>query len=695
MINDELSYPGRFLRTQAGKLLMGSAGNRLFADYLDIEPGFCGRIDFIHKTNIQSLFRVKCSVQNSFDTAQTVWHPGMLTMIFENSRIKFSEIKFITFNDCAVSCQSWTNKTDIPFEISLEVKSEMCDEGKDLKTGCILLKSPETGHGYAIGVSVKSNAGLENDSIILMANQSVDFTIVAATGNLSTESFESIIKKSIDFFQKDTDYVDRHNREYQAFYNNTPRFNSSDDIINKTWHYRWFILKHNLAFPDFGNLRGAVMYEGRSHKIGKQPFSIKGWEFSKLINLSTPLHLSEMRWHHDKKLLYQMIGNMIKNLDENGIFCSAYVDRRKHSYANFSVWAIWQLWLTDGNDEFFRGILPELKRYIENESKVYSRDDNLQIETQHNRTGKEYQPSYWYFHDFPLNPKDSSLFTPLKRVDRSVYHYRNVSGIANLCKALGDSDYVVYEKNADDIKKDILNKMWDEETGFFYDLHFETDEKAMVKNIVGIYPYWAGITNDSHLRGLELLFDKNHFNTACPFPSVSKECKAYRAEGGWMGSFIKGRDGCVWCGPSWPYTTGIAVDAIAHVSKKNKHCYDKQFIYFLKEYSLQHFKDKDIRKPYLVEHYNSETGEPLSDEADYNHSLYIDLIISHIAGVQITHEGINFDPIETELDYFILENLKIRNDCYTISYKKENCDAAKTANYPNGYAVYKNGLKLI
>lgn len=695
MVNDELSYAGRYLRTQSGKLLMGSAGRRLFVDYLDKEPGFCGRLDFIHKTNMPSLFKVKCNVQDSFQTAETVWYPSMLTMTLENNRIKFSETKFITSDDCAVSCQRWTNKTEIPVEISLEVKSEICEEGMDLKTGCLTLKSPETDHGYAIGVSVKTDVGLERSGITLTKNQSIEFTIAAAVGNLAAESFENIITRSVDFFKKDINYIDRHNKEYQSFYDNTPRFISSDEIINKTWYYRWFILKHNLAFPDYGNLQGAVMYEGRSHKLAKHPFKVKGWEFSKLINLSTPLHLSEMRWHQDKRLTYQMIANMLRNLDENGIFCSACVDRRMHSYANFSVWAIWQLWLTDGSVEFFNSILPDLKKYIENESKKYSKDDNLQIETQHNRTGKEYQPSYWVFHDFPSNPKDISMFTPLKRVDRSVYHYRNVSGLAKLCKALGDDDFAIYEKIADDIKKDILHKMWDEETGFFYDLHHKTDEKAMVKNIVGIYPFWADITDERHLRGLELLFDKGHFNTPCPFPSVSRECRAYKPEGGWMGIFIKGRDGCVWCGPSWPYTTGIALDAIAVQSRNHKHCYDKQFTHFLKEYSLQHFRDKDIRKPYLVEHYNAETGEFLSDEADYNHSIYIDLIISHVAGVQIKDESIVFDPIETELDYFVLENLRIRNDYYTISFRRENCKILEIPDIPAGYAVYRNGVQII
>lgn len=41
------------------------------------------------------------------------------------------------------------------------------------------------------------------------------------------------------------------------------------------------------------------------------------------------------------------------------------------------------------------------------------------------KTGKEYQPSCWYFHDFPKDCMYPELITPLKRVYRSIYHYLN------------------------------------------------------------------------------------------------------------------------------------------------------------------------------------------------------------------------------------------------------------------------------
>lgn len=689
MINDLLSYKDRCLRKWPGKLLLGSAGNRLFADYLDKKPGFCGRIDFIHKLNIPSLFQISCNAVKDFDTAESVWYPSMLVMEYRGSRAALSETKFITRDDIAVSIQRWTNLSDSPFELALEVPGPRGEKsGK-----CLTFTTPENSHGFSVGVAVANNTELDAKSLMVQPGATVELTVAAAVGNMRVETMEALAERAAAFLYGESDRKARHNKEYQSFFDLAPTFQCSDAVLTSTWNYRWFLMKHNLARPDFGDLQGAVMYEGRAHKMEKKPYAPEGWEFSKLINLSTPLHLTDMRWHQDKSAPREMIRNMLRNVDENGIFCSAFVDRRLHSYSNYAVWAIWLLWLTDGDSGFIRDILPDLKTYVKNEEKTYGRDDLLQVETNHTRTGKEYQPSYWYFDDYPANPKTG--YTHLKRVDRSIYHYKNVRGLALLCDAVGDDGGSEYHETADKIASSILGKMWDDDTGFFYDLHHETDQKAFVKNIVGIYPHWAGITHDGHLRGLELLFDGEHFNTSCPFPSVSRECPAYRPYGSWQGNFMKGRDGCCWCGPSWPYTTGIAIDAIGIQSKLHGHCYDGQFGHYLREYAWQHFRDRNISKPYLVEHYNAESGEPLSDEADYNHSFFIDLIMTHVAGITLTPDNVSFDPLDIGLDYFKLENVPVRGDLYTISFKRSGCMDSEAVSIPEGYHVQVNGKTVL
>ena len=64
--------------------------------------------------------------------------------------------------------------------------------------------------------------------------------------------------------------------------------------------------------------------------------------------------------------------------------------------------------------------------------------------------------------------------------------------------------------------------------------------------------------------------------------------------------------------------------------------------------------------PCLVEFYDSKTGAPLSEEADYFHSFYIDLIVRHLAGIEPTEKGVVFHPLRTEKSYFSLLDLHVR-----------------------------------
>ncbi|MBQ7916229.1 MAG: hypothetical protein IJ315_05515 [Firmicutes bacterium] len=660
----ELKYENRALRTHTGKLLFGPVGRRMWVDYLDRKPGFCGRIDFIHKTNLTQLFEVKCDREVDWELAQSVWYPDRLTMEYEDEDLAFCETKRILMQDLAFSVQEWTNKSEEPLrlEFCVQPKGAMIDGG--------YFETPVISYDYKVGGAAEWN--LPGDSFVLDPGAKVRFMAACQLGNASVESREEIQAKLDDFWTWADQAEAKADQEWTDFMAGVPEFECSHPMLNKAWVYRWFINKHCTSYPEYGNFKQAVMFEGRSHRMNKTPYVSSGWEFTKLIPLSTSLHVTDYRWHHDHEIVHDFLRSFFDSADENGIPRCTLTNDHTSSYANYGLWAAYQLYLIDGDKAFLQESLPAMKAYVAGHKKVYGEDvDELQIEYTHSRTGKEYQPSYWYFHNYPINPKDKTTYTPLKRVDRSVYHYLNVKGLAAICRILGDADAAKYEAMAQTIAEDVNAKMWDEETQFFYDLHYQTDEKAMVKNIVGVYPYWAEITANEQLSGLEYLMNPDHFDTGNAFPSVSKENPVYSPDGGWQGNFIKGRNGCVWCGPSWPYTTAIALSALGQQSKLHEHQYDGDFWRFFRQYTNQHFRDGDINRPYLVEHYNPESGERLSDEVDYNHSYWIDLVVSFVAGVDVKEDCIVVDPLHLGLKWFKLKNLDIRGHYYTISWGKD------------------------
>lgn len=200
---------------------------------------------------------------------------------------------------------------------------------------------------------------------------------------------------------------------------------------------------------------------------------------------------------------------------------------------------------------------------------------------------------------------------------------------------------------------------------------------------MGFYPWWAQITDSLRQKGFETLFGEE-FKTDYMFPSVSKRCKAYAPCGGWMGDFLKGRDGCVWNGPSWPYTNAIMLEAIAVESKKNNHKYDREFKEYLYRFSGEHFRNGNVDEPYLVEHYNPETGELLSDEVDYNHSFFLNLIMEHVVGLQVKEDKIVVHPIDIGLEHFRCGPIFIREHCYRVEYLREEY-----------FIIYKDGKEAL
>ncbi|MZQ83105.1 hypothetical protein GQF01_13405 [Paenibacillus sp. 5J-6] len=693
-MNEQLHAGRKTLRTHPGAHLLGSTGARLWADYLDPVPGFTGRFDFIHKVNIPMLYRVENSLIKSFEPCHTEWYPSYLLMTYTDYRLSLVEKKFISWNDCAVSCQTWTNHSSEELVLRLTTYGDAFQ----MRSGNHLqgeFQIPHYSFDVAGAIAVSDPALYEE--VRLQPGQSGTY-IIAASFGISGQDATSLLQARAAAYADGgwtaDQIIEKQCEEYQEWFEHTPVFTSNDALLNKTWIYRWFLLRHNLSDPQYGNLTHPLFYEGRSHKKSKEPFSKGGWEFSKLINLSVPLHLMDARWHHDGRYSEGPLRNMAESPGEGGQFSCLTVDTVMHAFANFTCWAAYQLYLVQRNRDMIVEMLPAFKNQIAEAIRIHGTDqDQLMIEYKHTRTGKEYQPSYWYFHNFPKNPKDKETYTHLKRVDRTVYHYLNTLAVAHMCEIAGDSEAERYHQLADGIKQDILEKMWDEETEFFYDLHYQTDQKAFVKNIVGFYPAWAQIIDDSYKGMIGHLLNEREFNSKCPFPSVSMDCPAYSKDGGWMGHFVKGRNGCVWDGPTWPYTNSIALDALAKESKRSGYQYDAFFAQSLREYAFLHFMKRDLNQPGLVEHYNSATGEPLSDEQEYNHSFFIDLMITHVAGFTVEADRIIMDPLDIDLDFFSLDRVKVAGSNYRITYKKPNVQAS-VSDLEEGYRLYVDG-KLV
>lgn len=661
---DELLLTGRRgLRTHPGSLLLGSTGARLWADMLEDAPGFSGAIDFIHKLNVPRLFGIAHDQATTPLPSQVEWRPSHLTTRSRFGALTLEERKFITWDDAAVSLQRWHNGGSAPAQLRLSVDTSWVDGARGERR----IQAQD----FSLRMALAASHDALWPGLTIAPGETVELVVAAAIGIAENDDWAALTGKAEAIAAQGAEaLLARQVAAYQSWFDATPQFSSSSPVLDRLYAYRWFLLRHNLAQPGRAPLDGTFFYEGRSHKMTKAAWDPVGWEFSKLIPLSTPMHLIEARWHHQAGLGTGVYPLLAGAQAEDGQFNARTLTRVIHPYANFMGWASYQYALTQGLSEALRAALPMLKRQVRGEAEFLATGgDNLPIQQRHQLTGKEYQPSYWYFHDYPDDPFDPASYTPLKRVDRAIYHYLNARGVAGLCRLSGDDEAGRFDALAQAIADDVLAKQWDGPSGFFYDLHHGTDEKAMVRNIVGFYPYWAGITGPTHLAGLIEALGPKYFDTPNPLPSVSPDCPVFQPGGSWKGQFLKGRNGCMWDGPTWPYTNSVVIDAIGKVSRGNGHAQDELFAHFFWKYALLHFQQRDGETPYLVEHYDSMTGEPISDEVDYNHSYLIDIIIRQVAGLEIAEDGmITIDPVDIGLEHFTLADLRVGPHRLTLNH---------------------------
>jgi hypothetical protein len=98
--------------------------------------------------------------------------------------------------------------------------------------------------------------------------------------------------------------------------------------------------------------------------------------------------------------------------------------------------------------------------------------------------------------------------------------------------------------------KDLINlKLWDQNSGYYYDLDFEKNEFVKIRTIASFFPLFAEIPNPERMKILlNHLKDENEFNTVIPLPSVARNDP----------NFMKD----MWRGPVWINTAYMIIKGL-------------------------------------------------------------------------------------------------------------------------------------
>ena len=492
-----------------------------------------------------------------------------------------------------------------------------------------------------------------------------------------------------------------------------PAFSCSDPFLEKLYYFRWYSLLTKLNIGGHGYWSKPLAREGT---VG----------FNSLISYSGAPSTIDLRWMRSPEWAYGNVESFYDNLHDGKLTNHIYPDVLDGDsanngpslkgppidfpYHNFLVKALADTQALHPDKARLRRLWPAVQQATALYDNELDADHDGLYETYpwSNITGQEWGARFLYFHPFdklhnykrdwrPKNDADAANVADM--IERSVVlrpglkiartaeamleqvaqdrHYRQETLDANCyayadMKAMGALAEMLGEKDtrdrwlaaAEKTRGQVLARLWDPTTGFFYDRDGASKETSPIKAPTGFYPFWAGIGGKEHLPIFKHLFNPAEFWTPFPVPTISMDYPklAELRKLGWT----------YWNWNNWPMTTSHVVDATARAAKELDPSLTPGAAEFLMKYTKVHFIDGDLKRPCVSEHFDPITGQPNSPTLDYAHSYYIDLIMRHVVGIEADplSDEIRIHPLDLGLERFEARNIRVKGHDLTVTWKR-------------------------
>jgi hypothetical protein len=251
------------------------------------------------------------------------------------------------------------------------------------------------------------------------------------------------------------------------------------------------------------------------------------------------------------------------------------------------------------------------------------------------------------------------------------------------------------QRLADETRNAVLASMWDPRDHWFHSLRAADFAKAPAKEIVGLYPFYFGLPPAG--KGFEAAWatalDPALFWTPWPLASAAKDCPAYDQNGWPVGP---GGSGCMWNGPTWPHANSIVMEAMAQTLRHYAPCAltREKLLELFTSFTRAQYRDQNPRYPWTGEFYNGGDGRWKTDQRDYNHSAWIDPLISDLIGlVPRADDVLEIDPLlpDGAWQYWLLDGQAYHHHDVTIAF---DARGGRYAPGFKGFAVYLDGARV-
>jgi hypothetical protein len=460
------------------------------------------------------------------------------------------------------------------------------------------------------------------------------------------------------------------------FLNKIPFLEIDDPEIQQIYYYRWKLYRSHIR--QIGTQGVTVTEFLENVPWARQPYSD--------LNDSASFHLTEGRWLRDPAIVDSLIDHL---------YAGGGNDRH---FSESIAAATLSTTLVTGDP------LPAIRhldsmQYIFNQwDDHFDRNRNLYwVEPLADAT--EYtiasiDGSGAGFTDEPSRDEAENGFTKGYAFRPSInsYQFANAQAIAAIAKLANKPEVAAdYTQRAEAIRTAVLTQLWNPAFEHFTDRYARSTRFVKAgdfirgRELVGYVPWffelppiassvdysaaWRHVLSSSELGG--------PYGLRTVEPSYARYLVQYRYDK------LTGRPECQWNGPSWPFQTSQALTGLANLLNDYSQTVvtREDYLRLLRQYTHQHLISPGM--PDLQEDYDPDTAAPvvgLPRSHHYNHSTYVDLILSGLIGIRPREDNIlEVNPLlpsqstigSRTIRYFALQNLAYHGHNVSVLYDQD------------------------
>jgi len=476
-----------------------------------------------------------------------------------------------------------------------------------------------------------------------------------------------------------------------------PRVALPDPMLEQAYYFRWSTFrKHIKSTPD-----GTVITEF----LPDVPWAGK----HNVIDASCGHHIAEGRWLRGASILDEYITFLYRN------------GQPPRNYSNWLEHAVLELCEVRGDPSLGMRLLPDMMQNHAGWAANCLHQSGL----------------YWSVDD-----RDATEFSiggkGGLRPTLNCYQVANARAIAAFARASGDHAAADdFGASARSLAALVNETLWDAGARFYKALPLADrndpipaggfaaiDPRRNVREIWGYNPWAFGLAPPGRADAFGQLLDANGFRAAYGLTTAERrhpgfgvfytgeELNAWLVSRGEAPIGPQGHE-CLWNGPSWPFSTCLALKAIANLldsGERQSSIRASDYVRLLTQYARQHIRrlPDGTAIPWIDENLNPDTGDWIartrlsawedgtwSNEkggaergGGYNHSSFCDAVIGGLFGVRPSLKGIRVAPLfPASWPYAVLEDVPVHGHLLSIRYENARLGGA-------GYCVFLDGKRV-